>query len=91
MWKPVVALLGLALLGAMAGQLVAPLRARACDCTTPSWRLELAQVTSSDANVDHTEYWPASATLSAYDGYAGIDSNGPYEPGSVSYAQAQEF
>lgn len=90
MWKPIVSVLGLSLLGALAGQLVAPRKARACECSVDTWRLELVEVSSSDSNVDHTEYWPARARLLAWDEYVSIEAE-TYDPGSVSYAHVEDF
>lgn len=90
MTRTVLTLVGLAVSGAVAGQLVAPGKARACECSPDQWRLELDSVISSDATVDHTEYWPTTATLLTYTGYASINAD-HFEPGSVSYALAQEF
>lgn len=91
MAKSVVGLVGLALLGALFGQAVAPAKAVACECSPAQWRLELAAVTSSDATVDHTAYWPAAGLLLTYTGYASVSANSPSESGVISRATAQDF
>jgi hypothetical protein len=51
-------------LGALAGQLVSPSPARACECSPPSWKLSLASETSDDPSAVKALEWPERATLS---------------------------
>jgi hypothetical protein len=90
MRKSVVSLVSLSLLGALAGQLVVTPKVGACECSQDSWRLELDQVTTSDPNVDHSEYWPAMARLIAWEEYVSIEAE-DYQEGSVSYAHVEDF
>ena len=50
-------------LGLVAGWAIQAKPVSACSCATPMWNLELAEVSSSSAEVDHTAYWPSRATL----------------------------
>jgi hypothetical protein len=78
----------LAAAGAAAGQLVNAARARACSCAQEAWSVELSSTTSSDAGVDHREYWPKTATLTSYRGHAHIWATSNVDTGMVERAGA---
>jgi hypothetical protein len=61
-----------ATLGGTAGHLATSRRAAACSCYESEWRVERAEVTSSDPGSSHGASWPALATLTAYTGRASL-------------------
>lgn len=50
-----------ALFGALTGAVVAREHARACECATPTWRLELNRTTDPDESI-----WPERASLETF-------------------------
>lgn len=74
--------------GAAAGQVVNAARARACSCVPEAWSVELSSATSSDASVDHSGYWPKTATLTSYREHAHIWATSNVDSGMVERAGA---
>jgi hypothetical protein len=68
-----VALLLVALAGAVSGFAASARSADGCSCVTPSWALHRQTVQSTDSTVDHTAFWPAGGRLEfVSDGHASL-------------------
>lgn len=56
------------LAGLMWGVSSAPRPAHACECTPDEWTFRLETVEAPEGARDHSPYWPAVVSLSAYEG-----------------------
>jgi hypothetical protein len=85
--RRLLALVGLALLGAVAGLMVTSRTAGACDCRTHGWKVRLQSVTSDTGGATHEAFWPEEGFLWAYPGHASISLR-EVETGVVWYVGA---
>ena len=64
-----------AVAGGSCGFFATAKRAKACDCTIPTWTAHLKSVISSDPKVDDSRIWPQRGTLfseSAANGHSSL-------------------
>ena len=73
----------MAVLGAVAGQVVTSRSPSACKCAPQTWRVVLREVTSTDPGVNHRSFWPTSGILTSYPGEAHIWADG-YTAGNIA-------